>query len=436
MRIYLSLATLPTYGSGVAQRDNKTRSLVWEEDVPAEPRFRRAQPSVPISGRNLPGMPVDMDEEDDAPRGRSKPRKFSDEPVRSWWRPATSFGRILLGAGVVAVFSVIGFSAYAIKNFLDHDARFRIAGTSNIQATGLGQVSRAEMLPVFGEDIGRNIFFVPVAERRKQLEQIPWIEHATVMRLLPDQIRISVVERKPIAFLRQGAQVGLVDANGVLLTEPPAMMAQHHYSFPVVTGMDARDPIASRRARMETYQRLIGELDAGGQHLSDQISEIDMSDPEDARVLMPEQGTDILAHFGSDHFMERYQRYKAHIAEWRQQYPKLAEVDLRYEQQVVLQMTGGANPSPAKLNPSEAIDSSLEPPKPEAGKPEVKADEAKPPEPKHAETAKVAKAHSQTKPPAKTKTTTSKSAKKKHPAPKHVVKKTTPKPHPATTTTG
>ena len=193
MRIYLSLATLPTYGSGVAQRDNKTRSLVWEEDVPAEPRFRRAQPSVPISGRNLPGMPVDMDEEDDAPRGRSKPRKFSDEPVRSWWRPATSFGRILLGAGVVAVFSVIGFSAYAIKNFLDHDARFRIAGTSNIQATGLGQVSRAEMLPVFGEDIGRNVFFVPVAERRKQLEQIPWIEHATVMRLLPDQIRISVV---------------------------------------------------------------------------------------------------------------------------------------------------------------------------------------------------------------------------------------------------
>ncbi len=61
------------------------------------------------------------------------------------------------------------------------------------------------MLPVFGEDIGRNIFFVPFSERRKQLEQIPWIEHATVMRLLPDQIRISVVERKPVAFLRQGA---------------------------------------------------------------------------------------------------------------------------------------------------------------------------------------------------------------------------------------
>ena len=92
---------------------------------------------------------------------------------------------------------------------------------------------------------------------------------------------------------------------------------------------------------MELYQRLMSELDADGQHFSDQISEIDLTDPEDARVLMPEQGADVLAHFGEDHFLERYQRYKAHIAEWRQQYPNLAAVDLRYEQQVVLEMKQG-----------------------------------------------------------------------------------------------
>ena len=432
----MSLATLPINGSSVAQRDNKTRSLAWEEDAPAEPRFRRAQQGVPVAARSLPGMPIDMsDEDDDPPRGRSKPRKFSDEPVRPWWRPANTFMRVLLGTGVVVVLSICAVSAYALRNFLEHDARFRIAGTSNIQATGLGQVSRAEMLPVFGEDIGRNVFFVPLAERRKQLEQIPWIEHATVMRILPDQIRISVVERKPIAFLRQDAQVGLVDANGVLLTEPPAMMAQHHYSFPVVTGIDGRDPIGSRRARMETYQHLIGELDSGGQHLSDQISEIDLSDPEDARVLMPEQGTDILAHFGSDHFMERYQRYKAHIAEWRQQYPKLAEVDLRYEQQVVLQMTGGANAAPAKLNPSEAIDSSLDVPKPEAGNPGAKVDAPKSVESKHLVAANPAKSHTQPKTTSKTNASKGKAAKKKHPDQKHIVKKPIPKPHPGATTT-
>ena len=133
------------------------------------------------------------------------------------------------------------------------------------------------------------------------------------MRVLPDQIRIALVERKPVAFTRQGQQIGLVDASGVLLSMPAAAMAKHHYSFPVLTGIDPGDPLASRSARMAVYERLLAELDASNQHLSDQISEIDLTDPEDARVLMPEQGADILAHLGQDHFLERYQRYKAHI---------------------------------------------------------------------------------------------------------------------------
>ena len=31
---------------------------------------------------------------------------------------------------------------------------------------------------------------------------------------------------------------------------------------------------------MATYVRLVGELDANSQHLSDQLSEIDLTDPE------------------------------------------------------------------------------------------------------------------------------------------------------------
>jgi cell division protein FtsQ len=154
-----------------------------------------------------------------------------------------------------------------------------------------------------------------------------------------------------VAFVRQDQQIGLVDANGVLLSMPAATMAQHHYSFPVVTGIDPRDPQSSRKARMAVYERLLAELDANHQHYSEQISEIDLTDPEDARVLMPEQGDDILAHFGDDRFLERYQRYKAHIAEWRQQYPRLAAVDLRYERQVVLEMA----PAPAPRKPRPTI---------------------------------------------------------------------------------
>jgi cell division protein FtsQ len=127
-------------------------------------------------------------------------------------------------------------------------------------------------------------------------------------------------------------------------------MARHHYSFPVVTGIDPGDPAASRKERMAVYLRMMAELDAGGMHNSQQISEIDLTDPEDARVLMPEQGTDILVHFGEDHFLERYERYQAHIAEWRQRYPHLAGVDLRYDDQVVLQMASGKEAADASAS--------------------------------------------------------------------------------------
>jgi len=310
------------------------------------------QQSVPRIGRNLPGMPLEMENPDGDEEARPGVRRFSPaRPARKWWRPASAAGRIFLTLGALVVLG--GLTAFA--------------GAVNIQAAGLTEMSRSQMLAVFGEDIGRNVFFVPLDERRRELEAIPWVERATVMRLLPDQIRVSVVERQPVAFTRQGQMIGLVDADGVLLSMPAADMARHHYSFPVVTGIDPGDPAGSRQARMAVYQRLMGDLDSNGQHLSEQISEIDLTDPEDARVLMPEQGADILAHFGEDHFIERYQRYQAHIAEWRQQYPHLAAVDLRYDQQAVLEMASGKEAS--ETTPGAAAAAGAADAKPPAGEP-------------------------------------------------------------------
>ena len=285
-------------------------------------------------------MPLEFDDPDGDGVLRPKSDRFGASK-RPWWRPASTAGRVVLLAGALLVVGAFTAACLMTRHSLERDARFRIAGGEDIQATGLTEVSRSEMLPVFGEDIGRNVFFVPIDQRRRELEQIPWVERATVMRLLPDQIRVAVVERQPVAFTRHGEQIGLVDANGVLLNMAPATMAKHHYSFPLLTGIDPGDPADSRKARVDVYLRMMAELDADGKHNSEQISEIDLTDPEDARVLMPEQGADILAHFGEDHFLERYERYQAHIAEWRQQYPHLAAVDLRYDNQVVLQMASG-----------------------------------------------------------------------------------------------
>ena len=314
----------------------------------------------------MPAVPEE-DAEIDARGPIPRRAKFASARI-PWWRPRSTFGRVLLGMAALLVLGGVVAGGIVVRRFLVRDPHFRIPGVSSIQSSGLSEVNRTEILPVFGEDIGRTIFFVPLSERRKQLEAIPWVQQATVMRFLPNRLSVSIVERTPVAFVRQGTQVELADADGVILSMPPAMMAQHHYSFPVITGIEARDSLASRRARMGVYQRFIAELDQNNQHLTDQVSEIDLSDPEDLRATMPEQGADILAHFGEDQFLHRLQVYKSHIAEWRQRYPKLIGVDLRYNGEVPLEMANdndGASGTP-KPSSKDAAKTAIQPGQPQA----------------------------------------------------------------------
>lgn len=335
------------------QGNSPIRPIDWEDEPPAETQPRRVQQVIPRI-RKVSDRSEEDEETEEGVRPKIRRSFYEDDeaPASPWWRPASTFGKGLLAIGLCSVLGGLATGGLALKKYLQQDGRFRIAGSANIQASGLSEVSRAELLPVFGGDIGKNIFFVHLDERRHELEAIPWVERATVMRVLPDQLRVTVTERRPVAFTRSGQQIGLVDADGVLLSMPAAVMAERHYSFPVVTGLDPNQTPAARRARMAVYTRLMAELDANHQHYSDQISEIDLTDPEDARALLQEQGSDMLVHFGDERFLERYRRYKAHIADWRQQYPQLSAVDLRYEQQAVLKM-GSAAPAPTQTPATE-----------------------------------------------------------------------------------
>jgi len=242
---------------------------------------------------------------------------------------------VLAGLGVAG--------AMVVRNAILHDERFMIPSASAIETEGNLHVARGQLLSLFGEDIERNIFRVPLATRKAELEELPWVERATVMRLLPNHIRVAVTERTPVAFVRQGNHIGLVDANGVLLDMPADAQTKMHYSFPVVTGLDAKDPLSLRAARMKLYARFTGDLDGGGDKVSEKLSEVDLSNPEDVRAMVQDKGGEVQVHFGQDSFLDRYRKFEEHLQEWRSQYPHLASVDMRYDRQVVLEMQPGTD---------------------------------------------------------------------------------------------
>jgi|SRR5450755_3736051 cell division protein FtsQ len=232
---------------------------------------------------------------------------------------------------VGALFCLAGVAA--LYHYGEHSWRFRVESSDDIDVTGIHNVTRPQIMEIMGADIGRNIFFIPLARRKAQLEQIPWVQSASVMRFVPNRIGVQITERTPVAFARIGSKVFLIDDVGTPMDLPTT---RKKYSFPVILGMNSNEPPSTRKARMKVYNELMGQLDSAGAHYSQDLSEVDLSDLDDVKVLASNAGGDVLVHLGSSKYLERYKVYIAHVKEWRQQFEKVDSVDLRYDQQIIV----------------------------------------------------------------------------------------------------
>jgi cell division protein FtsQ len=124
--------------------------------------------------------------------------------------------------------------------------------------------------------------------------------------------------------------------------------AARKYSFPVIIGIGHSEPLSTRAARMKIYAQLVRDLDSGGANYSRNLSDVDLSDPEDAKVTVADPNGEVQVHLGSSDYLERFKVYVAHIREWRQQFQKVRSVDLRYDRQVIV------NPDESNLPPAKS----------------------------------------------------------------------------------
>ncbi len=220
---------------------------------------------------------LDLDVEQESPFLRGQKRvsvRRSALPKKA----ATGLTWGIIAAGVVFL---CGTAFAALYHYGEHSWRFRIESSDNIEIAGLHNVTRQQVMEVMGGDIGRNIFFVPLTQRQTQLEQVPWVESASVMRFVPNRLRIEIHERTPVAFARVGSRISLIDAGGTLMDLPAA--GKKKYSFPVILGMNLGEPHSTREARMKTYNELVDQLDSGGAHYSQGLSEVDLSDADNVK---------------------------------------------------------------------------------------------------------------------------------------------------------
>ena len=148
------------------------------------------------------------------------------------------FSRLMLLAGLCA--AVYLGAREAARRFFFENPDYRV---NTIELQTDGTLQREQVLKVADLREGENIFSVNLARVRERLQRLPQIDEVEVVRKLPGEIDIRMVERKPVAWITGEKQISdpfvseaafLVDARGVLMKEKKLL--PEYLGLPLILG--------------------------------------------------------------------------------------------------------------------------------------------------------------------------------------------------------
>ena len=178
------------------------------------------------------------------PRQR-KQQHLLDVKVRA--RKATQYRnrRVLVFISKIALAAAICAGIYfgarvGMRRFFFENPDYRL---TMIDMQTDGTLQRDQVLKIAGLREGENIFQVNLAQVHRVLQQLPQVDEVEVLRKLPGEIDIRILERKPIAWITSEKQITdpfqsnvafLMDARGVLMKEKKLL--PEYLGLPLVTG--------------------------------------------------------------------------------------------------------------------------------------------------------------------------------------------------------
>ena len=232
----------------------------------------------------------------------------------------------------------VAFAAKETNAYLIHDPHFELAceaaapNCASLEIRGAVYANRARLQSVFTADFGSSVFHLPLAERRRHLLAIDWVNTAVISRVWPNRIMVTITERHPVAFAKLAIgnsvryRLGLVDQEGVLLSLPPRV----RFRLPVASGITEEQTEPERRRRVQAMRHLLEDL---GPQAAD-VSEVNAANTKDMRVITEIDGRAVELWIGDQHFRSRYQHFLSNYAEIRKHSPDSSVFDLRMDDRI------------------------------------------------------------------------------------------------------
>ena len=212
-------------------------------------------------------------------RRRTRARKAKKRGIKlplfliRWWGPLANV-HLPRFAGVAAtvllLLGSIGFGTVRgehVPEFMAglRDARDGVANIfgfriTSIALAGQRQVTREEVLTTAGVTGRTSLLFLDAADVRTKLKSNPWISEATVLKLYPGRLHISVTEREAFALWQKNGKVSVISGDGTVV-EP--FVARRFANLPLVVGAGAETRAKEFLALLEKYPQVRDQMRAG-----------------------------------------------------------------------------------------------------------------------------------------------------------------------------
>jgi cell division protein FtsQ len=174
-----------------------------------------------------------------------------------------------------------------------------------VEIQGDFRASAADVRTLVMREVAKTgVWRADLEEMSTQLGGLPWIRVAMVSRVLPDGIRVRLVERQPRAVVRTAAGRFLwVDDDAVLLGE---MLPTDQMPAFFLRGWNEETGEMVRKENMDRVKRFLelqGEWSAAG--ISERVSEVNVIDIRDVRAQLAGDDSQIEVRLGSKDFGKR-----------------------------------------------------------------------------------------------------------------------------------
>jgi cell division protein FtsQ len=255
-------------------------------------------------------------------------RRARVSPARRRRWPALSARTVII---LAASSAAIVFATYSAVEFvLGADA----LTVTRITVNGNARLSRGEVLSLLDGLAGRNMLLVRLDEWRQKVLASPWVEDVALRRVLPGTVDVVIAEREPMGIGRIDGALYLLDQHGGIIDEFGPNHAE--FDLPLIDGLAApaaptAEGSAVDESRAALASRVLASLN-GRPQLAGRVSQIDVSDPRDAVVILKNDTT--LIRIGDDQFAERLQSYLDLVGALRERVPQIDYVDLRFGERV------------------------------------------------------------------------------------------------------